>query len=139
MSGRPPRTDLRVGSVIRRTEPHLVRHDGAWWVVGGRRADGDPSGRVDRIVGDDTEPGPSLPRDWQPAAVVGVGASLWAIAGTRRPHEPVATVRVLDPGESEWAPAPRLPRPLRAAGVIATGQGVLGGRWTRGWRGLRPE
>ncbi|MEM6930988.1 MAG: hypothetical protein AAF602_28895, partial [Myxococcota bacterium] len=78
---------------------------------------------MDRIVGSAIEAGPALPRDWQPAAVVSAGGRLWAIGGTRRPHEPVATVRVLE-GE-EWAPAPRLPRPLRDASVVVVDDGIL--------------
>ena len=110
---------------IGRPEVHLVDHAGEWWFVGGRRVGGEPSGRVDRLGVDGVVPGPPLPPEWQPAAVVSLCGALWAIGGTRRPHEPVATVRVLSDEDDEWAPGPRLPRPLRDPGAVSMGGGLL--------------
>lgn len=100
--------------------------EAVWW-VGGCTLGGSPRSRVERITATGVTRGPSLPRDWHPAGVVAVAKRLWAVGGTCRPHEPVATVRVLettDP-DGQWAPGPRLPRPVRAPGVVGLPNGVL--------------
>ncbi len=129
MTRKPPTSDRSTcaepyASLVQR-ERHLVDHDGTWWLVGGRRADGTPTGQVEKLSAQGVEPGPALPRDWQPGVVVSSAGAMWAIGGTRRPHEPVATVRTLRDGDEEWSPAPRLPRPLRRAGVGVFDGGIL--------------
>ncbi|MEN0060932.1 MAG: hypothetical protein AAGA48_02220 [Myxococcota bacterium] len=114
-----------MGRTIERRDAQLGHHAGQWWVVGGRSDEGVPLGCVETVTPTGVEPGPTLPQDWHPMAVCEADGSLWALGGTRRPHEPVATVRILDAEAGEWAPGPRLPRPLRSAAVWVLPQGIV--------------
>ena len=108
-----------------RTEVAGAAWDGRLVVVGGLRADGRASDRVDLydVEADAWAPGPALPVALHHTGLAAVGDRLWVVGGYSGPPDAPwveqAGVFSLGPEEQGWRAEPELPRRTGALAVAA--------------------